>query len=164
MLLAWSLTAVMLCSEAAPQCPQCPHEGPSQSTACALSPNNLVWAAVRTQKLTLWQWAAFRIPQGRQMPDQVSERWSCAKSHRPGNTYDGWMYAIQGVVRSGSRRATQGHWAGDNWLKLHQMEDVIMRRVQSGNILNLGRNDLSGKPQLLYLHWSRQDTLPEKMW
>lgn len=53
------------------------------------------------------------------------------------------MYDIQGVVRSGSRKATQGHWAGDNWLKLHQMENVIMRRVQSGNILNFGHNDLS---------------------
>lgn len=59
---------------------------------------------------------------------QVSESWSCAKSHRAATKYDVWMYDILGVVGSGSRRAAQGDRAGDNWLKWHRMENAVTRR------------------------------------
>lgn len=79
----------------------------------------------------LWQWAEFRIPQGRQKPDHIKYQKAdpvpkvtdLVTNMMTQHTTD-----AQGIIHLGSTRAAQGDWAGDNWLKLHHMENVITRR------------------------------------
>lgn len=60
-------------------------------------------------------------------PHQVSESWSCAKSHRPGDKADGWMSSWMsytrdlGEQRMGTGQGTTG-WSYTTWKK------VITRR------------------------------------
>lgn len=114
-----------VCSVAATPVSPMFHKGSKQNTACDSSPNDLIWADIRAQKLMLWQWAMIRDSEGRQMPHHIKYQKAdpVPKSHRPGDKDDGWMSSWMlyirdlGEQRMGIGQGTIG-WSYTTWTKL----------------------------------------------